>query len=251
MKVNVSRARIGTVAGYAGTAIRYSFYVTGIVVFMVIGLAIVAIWNWLSAFPGVVSDGASFAIGDSQVARRSAVFKSVSRSAGKLESLQYGQLHDRDTDMTVILVLPVTAYQNPARNYRHEIAELGPIAGRRHSSSDGFYDLQTRFGRVSAAEFWIDADGRAKLCASFLSRFNEPTLYYKGWYCEANGARPNLTTLACILDKLRLTQPLESAEATAFMQEAMKRPARCSSEPVSQTTDVRSGRRAPLPRLIR
>jgi hypothetical protein len=251
MKLDVSRAQLGTAAGYAGTAIRYSFYVTGIFVFVVVGLIALAIWHWLPPGPGDVSSSASFTIADSQIARRPAVFKSINRSAGRLESLQYGQLYDRDTDMTVVLVAPSAGYQTLTRSYAREISELGLSGFQRSPSGVNFYDLETRFGSVRAAEFAINSDGHVKLCATFLSRFDSAAFYYKGWYCEANGARPNPTSLACILDKLKLIQPLPSAEANAFVQDRMARPARCVSEPVSQTTDVRGMRREPLPRLIR
>ena len=70
----------------------------------------------------------------------------------------------------------------------------------------------------------------------------------KGWYCEANGARPSFSALACIIDQLALSKPLKSKEATAFITERMKRSPRCYAEPVSQTTDT--GSRRPLRGLI-
>ena len=77
---------------------------------------------------------------------------------------------------------------------------------------------------------------------SYLSRFDTTAVYIKGWYCEASGARPNFHTLACMLDRVTLKGVLPTAAAQSFFEERMKRSARCSAEPVSQTTDTRPPR---------
>ena len=66
---------------------------------------------------------------------------------------------------------------------------------------------------------------------------------------QANGARASYSGLACVLDKLTLRHPLPSPEANAFIEEHMKYAARCTAEPVSQTTDTSP--RQPLRRLVR
>ena len=105
--------------------------------------------------------------------------------------------------------------------------------------SNTFYDLQTRFGPARAQEFRVDADGRRKLCLAYLSRFETPAVYLKGWYCETSGAKADPYELACDLDSLVLDASLASVDADAFLRERMKRPKACSGAPVTRTTDTR------------
>jgi hypothetical protein len=191
----------------------------------------------------------AFEIRTNSLSGRTQTRKAENLPQGWVESLQYGQLYDRDVDMTIMMIVPNESHQTLARDYAREIATLRPISGRFYRMNTPFYDLETRFGSVRASEFSINADGRTKLCISYLSRFNTPAVYLKGWYCEANGARPGFSAVACVLDQLALGRPLPSAEATAFMTERMKLPGKCYAEPVTQTTDTSPPK--PLKRLIR
>ena len=119
---------------------------------------------------------------------------------------------------------------------------LGTLSSASAVYSNSYYDLQTRFGPVRAREFRVEADGRRKLCLGFLSRFDTPSIYLKGWSCEASGIKPGIYDLACNLDSLVLDQTLASAEADAFLRERMRLPKKCSGEPVTQTTDTRPAR---------
>jgi hypothetical protein len=241
---------VAAAAAVAGTAIRYSFYAAGVFVFLTVGLVAVWVWTRLPPAERDARGGPAFTLTSGDISRRPLVAHAAEQGGTWIETLQFGRLHDRDIDMTLMLVAPAARHREIApRHFAREIADLRPIAGRQRSAADPFYDLETRFGPVTAASFRIDADGRTKLCVSFLSRFDTPAFLYKGWYCEANGARPNFHTLACALDQLRMARRLPSADAAAFLDERMKRPARCSAEPVSQTTD--SGARQPLRRLLR
>lgn len=128
------------------------------------------------------------------------------------------------------------------RDYSYEMSTLRPLLRTSYIGSTTYYDLQTRFGPVRAANFQINSDGQIKLCVSYLSRFETTAVDLKGWYCEASGARPNFHTLACIIDKVTVKGVLPTASAQNFFEERMKRSARCSAEPVSQTTDTRPAR---------
>lgn len=140
--------------------------------------------------------------------------------------------------------MPSDPNQAQVRDYAWQMSDLRPLARTTYSGSTTYYDLETRFGPVRAANFQINSDGQTKLCVSYLSRFETLSLFYKGWFCEASGARPNFTKLACILDRLTLNGPLPSAPAQVFFDERIRRPARCSASPVSQTTDTRPSRPA-------
>jgi hypothetical protein len=249
MSREFSRPNLQVAAQTAGTFIRYAFYAIGLLTFSVIGLVALWIWNRLPSSPERMKVDPAFQIAAKDLARRPLYRKAENQSYGWVESLQYGQLYDRDVDMTVLMIVPKEAYQTLTRNYFSEVSSLRPIAGRSRSTS-AFYDLETRFGSVRASEFMINSDGRNKLCISYLSRFDSPVFYLKGWYCEANGARPSFSAVACVLDQLTLKGDLPSAEATAFINERMRRPPKCSAEPVSQTTDT-GQRQQPLKRLIR
>jgi hypothetical protein len=213
------------------------------------GLVAFWVWNRLPPAPETVKAGPRLQIGADALSRRPQVHRAENHPQGWIESLQFGQLYDRDVDMTILMIAPTEAYQTLARNYASEIGGLRQISSRTYLPAAAFYDLETRFGSIRASEFGVNSDGRVKLCISYLSRFDSPAFYLKGWYCEANGARPSFSAVACILDQLTLKQPLRSAEATAFLTARMKQPARCYAEPVSQTTDTSP--RRPLQRLIR
>ena len=250
MTFDIDRATIRTATRTATSFVRLSFYAAGIFGFISLGLLASWIWTRLPPFvPGVKSQPV-FQVRANVLAHRPQTMTAETNSYGWVQSLQYGQLYDRDADLTMVMIVPHERHQTLMRDYVAEIAGLRPLYGRRMalSSSRSFYDLETRFGPVRASEFAINADGRTKLCISYLSRFQSPAFYLKGWYCEANGARPSFSALACIIDQLALSKPLASTEATDFITERMKRSPRCYAEPVSQTTDTSP--RRPLKRLI-
>lgn len=235
---------LSIVSTYAGKAVRYSFYVAGTFVFAVIGIVALQVWGFFNQ-PFSASTKASFEITAPELTRLSPKANSARFSAGWQEILQYGQVYDRDTDFTLVVNMPSNPDTPAIRDYSSEMSSLRPLLrsayiGRRATT---YYDLETRFGPVRATNFQINADGRTKLCVSYLSRFDTTAVYLKGWYCEASGANPNFHTLACIIDRISLKGVLPTAAAQTFFEERMKRPARCSAEPVSQTTDTRPPRR--------
>jgi hypothetical protein len=243
-----SRTNVQIATQTAGSFIRFAFYAVGLFALAFVGLVALWIWNRLPPSPASVKAQPVFQIGANVLSRRPQVSKAENRPQGWVESLQYGQLYDRDVDMTVVMIVPKEGYEGLTRNYASEIGALRPISNRFHGSNTTYYDLETRFGALRAREFTTNADGRTKLCISYLSRFDTEAFYLKGWYCEANGARPSYSTLACIIDQLALKRPLASAEATSFITRRMKQPAKCYAEPVSQTTDTSP--RRPLRRLV-
>ena len=241
---------ISTIGTYAGKTVRYSFYFAGIVVFALMSIVIIRVSSFFDQ-PSRVSAKASFQIGAPELTRLSPTASSARFNAGWQEILQYGQVYDRNTDFTLVVNMPSNPDTPVVRDYSYEMTSLRPLLRTAYMGSSGtYYDLETRFGPVRAASFQINADGQTKLCVSYLSRFDTAAVYLKGWYCEASGARPNFHTLACMLDRITLKGVLPTAAAQTFFEERMKRSARCSAEPVSQTTDTRPARRVIPPRPL-
>jgi len=232
---------------YAGRAIRVCFYIAGTVIFALIAIVLLRVSSFFNQ-PSSVSTRTSFQINSPDVTRRPAKSSAARFSGGWQEILQHGQIYDRDTDFTLVVNMPSNPDTPVVRDYSHEMTTLRPLLRTVYMGGiSNYYDLQTRFGPVRAASFQANADGRIKLCVSYLSRFDTNAVYLKGWLCEASGARPNFHTLACLLDRITLKGALPTTAAQAFFEERLTRSARCSAEPVSQTTDTRPPR---LPRRL-
>ena len=240
--MSFERGHIETAGNYAGKAVRYSFYAVGTIVLALIGMTIIRVSNLFDQ-PTRVSTKASFEVTSPDIARLSSTRNSAKFNAGWQEILQYGRVHDRNTDFTLVVNMPSNPDTPVVRDYSSEMSSLRPLLRSAYMGGvNNYYDLQTRFGPVRAANFQINSDGQTKLCVSYLSRFDTTAVYIKGWYCEASGARPNFHTLACMIDRITLKGVLPTAAAQSFFEERMKRSARCSAEPVSQTTDTRPPR---------
>jgi hypothetical protein len=224
----------------AGALVRYGFYTVAFFVFGMIAWGIVAL---LGAWPKMVEGPPSFRINDSELAALSNRTEIVTVAGARSEARHYGQLYDRERDFTVILMSPAAGGFFPARGFEEELAAIPLLRRSRGALLPTFYDLETRFGSVRAAEMRIRSDGKHKLCLAFLSRFESSAVTLKGWLCEGSGAKPSSDGLACMLNQLVLEKPLPSAEATAFLRERMKRSGPCYAAPLTQTTDTRPPRR--------
>ncbi|MDO8978522.1 MAG: hypothetical protein Q7V17_04740 [Afipia sp.] len=242
--MSFGQSHMSSVGTHAGRAVRYSFYIAGTVAFAFIAVAIVRVSSFFSP-PSSVSSKASFQINAPELTRLSPTASSARVSGGWQNVLQYGQVYDRNTDFTLVINMPSSPDTPVVRDYSSEMSSLRPLLRSAYTGmgrATTYYDLETRFGPVRAANFQINSDGQIKLCVSYLSRFDTTAVYLKGWYCEASGARPNFHTLACLIDRISVKGVLPTAAAQAFFEERMKRSPRCSAEPVSQTTDTRPPR---------
>lgn len=128
-----------------------------------------------------------------------------------------------------------------------DLRDINVLRAARAVMTSTHYDLETRLGEFRATEMRVNADGRWKQCLAFRSRLDTPAIYLTGWYCDGSGARPSPTALACILDRLTLHGELASREADQFVRVRLSRSPSCSSEPVTQTTDVRNKQRPSSP----
>lgn len=181
--MSFDHSQISTVSRYAGKAVRYSFYAVGTIVLALIGIVVVRVTSFFDQ-PTRVSTKASFQIGAPELTRLSPTANSARFNAGWQEILQYGQVYDRNTDFTLVVNMPANPDTPVVRDYSYEMSSLRPLLRTAYIGSSTYYDLQTRFGPVRAANFQINSDGQIKLCVSYLSRFETTAVYLKGWYCE-------------------------------------------------------------------
>jgi hypothetical protein len=236
---SLSRADLTKALPFAGAMIRYAFYLIGIAViatFALIGVPIRA------PQPAVtkVDEPPSFHLAASHLQRLPATSQILShRYYGRMEVRHYGQLYDRDTDLTIAMFMPPK--DTPMiREAGQQLRDIRPMSTARAVFGSSYFDLTTRFGAVRATELRVESDGQWKQCLAYLSRFDTSAVYITGWYCDASGAKPSAGQLACTLDKLMLDQELASKEADAFLRQRIARPASCLAIPVAQTTDIRS-----------
>jgi hypothetical protein len=227
-------SQVISAASVAGMAVRYSFYAAG--AFVLIGMVIVPFFR--SDPVKRIDAKPAFRLAAGDLSRLPTKTQVIAGKGARVELRQYGELHDRDKDFTLLMIMP-PAGQRVARDLLAEMRDLAPLRYGAVLTST-YHDLTTRFGPVHAAEFRIDADGRRKLCLAYISRFDTSALYLKGWYCEASGIRAGPYDLACDIDSLVLDGPLASADADAFVRERIRHGQNCSAEPVSQTTDTRT-----------
>jgi hypothetical protein len=241
---SISAGQVTAALSVTGTLIRYSFYAAGVVAFGLIATTIM----YVSSFRvKQVEERPAFHLAAPQLDRlpqRSYI--EAGRSIGRVELLQYGQLHDREADMGIVMVIPTKGW--PAgRDIMREFHDVRPLREVSSRVTATFYDLETRFGQVRAADLFVDADGRRKVCLAFLTRFETEAVYFKGWYCEANGNKPSADRLACMLDRLVIDRELPTKEADSFMRARAAKAGYCSAVPVSQTFDTRAPSRPSSP----
>ncbi len=220
----------------AGAFIRYTFYGVGALVLGMIGLGIMSIWK---VVPKPVDAPPAFRITAGEFANKPTSGNVVTSSRlGRAEVLQYGQLHNRSSDLAVVLAMPPKGI-GMGSQFVQDLTDVNLLRHRRPMiMTQTHYDLDTRFGEYRATEMRVDTDGRWKQCLAFRSRFETAAVYLTGWYCDASGSKPSANALACILDKLVIERDLASKEADAYMRGRMAKSAHCQATPVSQTSDT-------------
>jgi hypothetical protein len=229
------------VFGVTGALIRHSYYLIGALVLGYVGITMLP-----AAKPKVkppADERPSFHLAERDLARlRRTGFVHAFQPSGRVEAWQYGQLTDRDADLTIALVmLPLNAM--PGGDLNAELARLRTLnilRGAGPVGNEKYHNLHTRFGELRAAEMRADVDGQRKQCLGFVSRFESYATRMSGWWCTANGSKPSAIELACMLDQFTLDAKLDSAEADAFLRTRAARAASCAAEPVTQTTDTRT-----------
>lgn len=228
---------LSTAVSLAGVLVRYSFFLIGTIVIGIIGLAMLWVWNQRIR---VVSDAPAFHIDDGSIGSLPVTSDVITGGQqGRIEVVQYGTLHNRGTDLAVVMLLPPKGAVASTR-LAMDLREINILRHVRAVNLTTHYDLETRFGPVHAVEMRAETDGRWKQCLSYSSRFNTNAVALMGWSCDGSGSKPGAYALACTLDRLVIDKPLATTEADAWVRERMARPPNCSAHIVSQTTDVRS-----------
>jgi hypothetical protein len=236
----ISRTDITGAISQVGYAIRYTFYAVGAITMLIVGLFF---WSASSIFDyriTKVEGTPSFHVAAPHLQRLTPSSHILtSKHYGRMEIRQYGQLYDRDVDFTIALVMP-PAGTPMLREFGRQLRDIRPMVTAKAVFGTSYFDIQTRFGPIRATDLRVDSDGQWKQCLAYLSRFDTLSVYLTGWFCDQSGAKPSAEKLACTLDKFTVDRDLPSKEADAFIRSRLVRPASCSAEPVSQTTDVRS-----------
>jgi hypothetical protein len=246
MSLSLSNISAASVASGTGVVIRYAFFLIGALVLGLIGITIITVSNYR---PKKIDEAPAFRIAAPELARLPAkATVAVGGSIGRVEMRQYGRIYDRDLDMTVILRFP-PAGTLVGHDVGQQLRAVWPLRNARAMFLSSYYDLETRFGAVRAAEMRIESDGQWKQCLAFVSRFDTDAFNLSGWYCDASGARPNPYKVACLLDRIVLDSSPASSEADAFLRARLAKPASCAASPVAQTTDTRL--RAPARKHLR
>ena len=220
----------------AGSVIRYAFYAVGTLALGAVGLGIMSISNFV---PKAVDAPPAFRIAAGEFASRATSGHVVTSSRlGRAEVLQYGQLHNRTTDLAVALIMPPKGI-GMGTQFLQDLSNINLLRAKRPIiMTQTNYDLDTRFGEYRATEMRIDTDGRWKQCLAFRSRFDTAVVYITGWYCDGSGSKPSANSLACVLDKLVIERELASKDADTFMRGQMAKSAHCQADTVTQTTDT-------------
>ena len=235
--VTISQKNVVATVTAAGIIVRYGFYLVGAITLALIAIAITTIWGWRAR---TIDAKPAFRIAAPELARLPVRSKVILSWHGRVETRHYGQIYDRDMDLTVALIMPPNDRARITIDGLPDIPDIKPLRNRRVVSNTFNYDLETRFGPLRATDVRVDTDGRWKQCLTYYSRFPSESVVLAGWYCDASGTKPSADRLACLLDRLVLDASLESREADLFMREQSVRTARCSASPVSQTVDTRA-----------
>jgi hypothetical protein len=231
-----------------GIAIRYGFYAIGALVLGMIGIGLLTVWSMGAK---TIDTPPSFRIASADVARKPVSDQVVTSSKlGRIEVRQYGRLHDRGEDLTVVLAMPPKGVGMGSR-FVQDLKQINLLRWTRAVLTRTHYDIDMRFGEYRATEMRVDTDGLWKQCLSFRSRFDEAAVFLTGWYCDGSGSKPSANALACMLDRLVIDRELASKDADAFLRERMARPPRCQAAPVAQTTDTGHRRMSPPSRWSR
>jgi hypothetical protein len=234
----ITKERVVASVSIAGIIIRYGFYLIGALVLASLPIAVTSLWGGRVK---TVDEKPAFRIAAPELSRMPMRSKVItSRYYGRVETRHYGQIYDRDMDLTVALIMPPKDKATITIDGLPDIPDIKPLRNRRVVSNAFNHDLETRFGPLRATDVRVDTDGRWKQCLTYYSRFASDDVTLAGWYCDASGSKPSPDRLACLLDRLVLDGPLESRDADAFIREQGARAARCSASPVTQTMDTRS-----------
>ena len=223
----------------AGNLIKYGFYTIGMLVLGIIGLGIMSLWK---IPPKPIDVPPAFRTTAQGLSRLPVTGHLLSSSLiGRAEVRQYGRLTNRDIDLAVVLFMPPKGV-GMGTEFVQDLRTLNLLKMTRMSMTQTHYDMDTRFSEFCGTEMRVDTDSRWKQCIAFRSRFDSPSVYVAGWYCDATGTKPSADAVACMLDKLVLDKELDSKEADTFLREKMTKRANCMGSPVTQTTATGSRR---------
>jgi hypothetical protein len=150
------------------------------------------------------------------------------------DRLRWGSLEAAETPF-VELVLRHRAGQPPATLF---------VALARLAASDGSALLHlaapagftAKFGGFAVATAWLASDRTERPCLVFRHEDRGADLEIAGWYCGAEGSEPEPQTLACLINRLSLTDAVDDPGLKRIFAAAAERPAGCPSSPPETVT---------------
>ena len=236
--VTISHKDVVATVSAAGLVIRYTFYLVGALTLALIAIAITTIWGWRAR---TIDAKPAFRIAAPELARLPMRSKVILSWHGRIETRHYGQIYDRDMDLTVALIMPPNDsrdhhHRRLARHSRHQAVAQSP------------HGLQRVQSRSRNALRSIACDRRARghrrpleIVPDLLQPFRTDDVGARRLVLrrERRQAEPGSPRLPARPPGARYAARIRAKPMRSCASKAA-RAARCSASPVSQTVDTRS-----------
>ena len=109
--VTITQKDVVATVSAAGLVIRYGFYLTGALTLALIAIAMTTVWGWRAR---TIDAKPAFRIAAPELARMPMRSKVILSWHGRIETRHYGQIYDRDMDLTVALIMPPKDQAQPS-----------------------------------------------------------------------------------------------------------------------------------------
>jgi hypothetical protein len=153
---------------------------------------------------------------------------------GRSDWIQSGTMATSEPNITVV----ITRHQE-AKTIRYSVVkdldDLAELKAIQKNFKPIYYELATRLGMLRGVVFEVNADGLLKQCVGF-HKPGTSKVYIKGFVCSTDEQTVIPERVACLVDKLRFTQP--EAEASTKLLLGIEPTAECGAnrlEPKSRT----------------
>ena len=142
----ITRADLVKAMPVLGSMIRYAFYVIGAVTLGMFALFGVPVKPAPRPQVQKINEAPSFHLAAPFLARLSMRTEVLTHPAyGRAEVRQYGQLYDRDEDLTIAMYMPPKGTPM-VREFGQQLRNIRPMNTARAVFGSTFFDIHTRFG---------------------------------------------------------------------------------------------------------
>ena len=128
--VTISQKDVVATVTVAGIIVRYGFYLIGAITLALVAIAITTIWSWRAH---TIDAKPAFRIAAPELARLSVRSKVILSWRGRVETRHYGQIYDRDMDLTVALIMPPNNRATITIDGLPDIPDIKPLRNRASS----------------------------------------------------------------------------------------------------------------------